>query len=603
MIINNLHIKNIFVSFIMVILATTFFTSHAQDANTFNTNLKKSDVVEVSDGKMYYVHKVLQKQTLYSIAKLYGVSIDTILYVNNLSSAELQVGMNLRIPKTDSTSQVSTPYNSKDTIVTEKKNEDVSLQSNTTLDRRAQRKKRREDIRNRRLHKKTEFHYSVEESDNQTGTAVIVSEVMDKEHVVQETDKSYVSEDIDTYNQSAADFSTYTEVDLSRIDDIINLAEEHKKTFDVALLLPLYYDNATELSVDDNDGKITSGSDKSFRFIQFYQGALIAIDSLNNSGMNINLHIFDVNENVASAKKLVVNNSLQGMDLIVGPFYKNAYNVICEHTQRRGIPIVNPTLSRRSDICNNQHSFICNSSIYTKYSTIFNFIKQHHADANIVIYTPDASKDADATAKLQSLADTTLDVRIFSYTKNQADDYLKFLSKSKKNIFISLADTYSEVLDNVTKLAHHHNDYDIMLIGDDSWLAYEIDNTHFNDVNFTFCSDKYIDYDSDKVNDFIKKYNTNFAVEPVQNQYAFTGYDVFMFFLTMMYYYGDEFYDYVPYFSYDGLETDYHFTKNKQLEYYENNNAKVFSIKKYMFDVMHEKYFNSEKNDLQRLAK
>ena len=67
-----------------------------------------------------------------------------------------------------------------------------------------------------------------------------------------------------------------------------------------------------------------NGNKKPFRFVQFYQGAMIAIDSLIKMGMNINLSVFDVDEKVESANAVINNHELEGMELIIGPFFRNS---------------------------------------------------------------------------------------------------------------------------------------------------------------------------------------------------------------------------------------------------------------------------------------
>lgn len=62
---------------------------------TIGQVLRIPDIVEKSDTSVYYVKK---GDTLYGIAKSYGVSVDDIKRLNNLNSNSLSIGQELLIP-------------------------------------------------------------------------------------------------------------------------------------------------------------------------------------------------------------------------------------------------------------------------------------------------------------------------------------------------------------------------------------------------------------------------------------------------------------------------------------------------------------------------
>ena len=73
-----------------------------KNANNLTSNvlsigqvLKIPDIVEKGDTSVYYVKK---GDTLYGIAKNYGVSVDEIKKLNDLSSNNLTIGQELLIP-------------------------------------------------------------------------------------------------------------------------------------------------------------------------------------------------------------------------------------------------------------------------------------------------------------------------------------------------------------------------------------------------------------------------------------------------------------------------------------------------------------------------
>ena len=60
--------------------------------------IEKSTEKIVYQGKSYYLHTVKAKETLFSICKAYGVSVDEVKALNDKSDNALSIGDVLRIP-------------------------------------------------------------------------------------------------------------------------------------------------------------------------------------------------------------------------------------------------------------------------------------------------------------------------------------------------------------------------------------------------------------------------------------------------------------------------------------------------------------------------
>ena len=67
-------------------------------ADLYSQEIVKSEVLERIDGKEYYMHTVEQGQTLYSLSKLYDVPVDELVFENPDAENGLAIGQLLRIP-------------------------------------------------------------------------------------------------------------------------------------------------------------------------------------------------------------------------------------------------------------------------------------------------------------------------------------------------------------------------------------------------------------------------------------------------------------------------------------------------------------------------
>ena len=83
-------------------------------------------------------------------------------------------------------------------------------------------------------------------------------------------------------------------------------------------MVPLFLEQVTEeffLSEPSNKTLDT----KPFSFLDFYEGFMIAADSVANSrGMNLELKVFDVDNSIAKAEEAIKDPWLEDVDLIVG---------------------------------------------------------------------------------------------------------------------------------------------------------------------------------------------------------------------------------------------------------------------------------------------
>ena len=252
---------------------------------------------------------------LYRIALKHGVTIDEIKQLNRGVGEQLPVGKSLRIPK----QKGKVPYinhkvKRREKITKIAKNYNVSLVNIFML--------------NPRIGKRLQTGQIVKIPSSYEEVVTEEVKVIPKEEVVIQT----------SLNRDS----------LNCFHDISNSL----KTYHVALLIPLYLEEADSLNFDVENPNEAILEESSFRFLQFYYGSLIAVDSLKKQGLNIELHVYDVDDDMAKAMKVINMDEMRSMDLIIGPFFSRIFPLASNFARIFDIPIVNP-LSKRSDIVQN----------------------------------------------------------------------------------------------------------------------------------------------------------------------------------------------------------------------------------------------------------
>lgn len=713
-----------FVAVILLLSFTTCAFAQVVEDSQFNANLTKSEDVRWIDDDFYYLHSVGVKQTMYSISKLYNVSIDDILKDNNLSSTAINTGQLLKIRAKDidrskyetkaithAVTEIVDTANfiyikiiPKETLYHLSHEYGVSideiksannglvegLKAGTTV-KIPKKQKLLPEVAN------IDTANAVAQKITDTITAVVTNVVNENivaanapdtlvtfiEHKVSAYDNlaslaktySITAEDIIKYNPKAARKLKKNRMlripvyeILDKVDEIVsdipnavveqNADKENRKQIlnpkglpcnkvgrklNVALLMPLYYKDVATLEVSNENGNIISGSQKPFKFIHYYQGALIALDSLAKQGLDVELFVYDVDETQSSAEKIVRENSLKNIDLIVGPFYKYPYRIICDYAKSLDIPIVNPTTTTAVYDCS-EMSFKYTTDDKTMLTYIANYILVNYPKANIIIYTKDTpdeklaeniafvkeriTKAIPEKIKYQNLelynflvkvsaADTTLNegelfdtlivenrvftknqllnnvldyttinntIKFFDYSVDGVGGYDKYMSINRPNVVISFAEDNSGVLDNISRLSGLSDKYDVHLFGQPSWITKELDYTAIDNVDLHLCINGIIDYNKQSTNEFINKFSGRFITEP--NRFAYLGFDSFYFFVNMLYRFDKDFPRYISAIHYSGLCSSVFFNKTDEKLGYENFSSGIYKIDDYEWKLL-----------------
>ncbi len=78
--------------------------------------------------------------------------------------------------------------------------------------------------------------------------------------------------------------------------------------------------------------------------LDFYSGALMAIDSAKTLGLNIDVKILDSEESKLSSNvvNLVNENHLENVDAVVGPFYQQYVEKVADLLNTKNVPVISP---------------------------------------------------------------------------------------------------------------------------------------------------------------------------------------------------------------------------------------------------------------------
>lgn len=111
----------------------------------------------------------------------------------------------------------------------------------------------------------------------------------------------------------------------------------------LVLLLPFNLSNIEGDTINSTSMRLKK--DKFLNMtLDFYSGALIAIDSAKSLGINVDVKIFDSQEtkNSSNISSFNQENNLESADAIIGPFYQSNVEKTAELLAKNNVPVISP---------------------------------------------------------------------------------------------------------------------------------------------------------------------------------------------------------------------------------------------------------------------
>lgn len=409
-------------------------------------------------------------------------------------------------------------------------------------------------------------------------------------------------------------------------------------TCHVALMVPLYLEQVDEAFYEAEPSNKTLAT-KPFSFLHFYEGFMIAADSMVNSrNMKLDLKIYDVDNTVNKADSAIVDPWLESANLIIGPFYLKPFNVVKNYAVEHNIPIVNP-ITQRSEIVDTLPNVIkVKPSMEGQLAPLDSLIKNYYHANNIFIIRQDRYSDTAIVNKINEIALRNIDScsyvdnkhivkTIKSHQKRwkylkvdfEASEYLTdnisldvdslkrhiddstafrnrivninykrdslnivkdYASSMRNNLFIVYGNDKvfaNEIVNKVTKLVEH---YPITVIMLPEWSKFTgLFNDNLMKMHAIYFDDTYIDYQNIRVESFICKFRNRYETEPTLQ--AFEGFDIGWYFLNALNFWGVNMMENLSYFNIPLLHSRYSFQRDIEESGYENTFWNVYQFKGY----------------------
>src|SRR5699024_7148517 len=116
----------------------------------------------------------------------------------------------------------------------------------------------------------------------------------------------------------------------------------------LAVMLPLHLDRIeVEDTIDNVQDQILR--DGVLRLsLDFYSGVLMALDSAATLGISADVRLYDTRGNRNQASMLVNDNSVQDVDVVIGPLLQSTAEAVAQKLESANIPVISPLIKRET---------------------------------------------------------------------------------------------------------------------------------------------------------------------------------------------------------------------------------------------------------------
>ena len=280
----------------------------------------------------FVTHEVLPKQTLYSLSRQYGVSVDDLIANNPESKSGLTVGMLLKIP-------VKTPQVTKQTVkapvptppVVTKPAPKVEKEEKAEAPKRTHVVQRKETL----YSISRQYDISVEEltrANNITSIKVGQELIIPMPQKQEQTETTIEEPSIKVVENPTMAVKK-GDLDLINNPQPVKPAAQNPNALRIAVLLPFM------LETPYIDASVNY-------FWDFYRGILLGLNEVKKSGISVDLYTFDIEKNQITLDSVLRLPVLKTMDLIIGPAYSNQVAAVSRFSRDNRIHMVVPFTSK-----------------------------------------------------------------------------------------------------------------------------------------------------------------------------------------------------------------------------------------------------------------
>ncbi len=213
------------------------------------------------------------------------------------------------------------------------------------------------------------------------------------------------------------------------------------------------------------------------KMIEFYRGVLLAVDDIKKSGISVDIYTYDSGKTIADIKNLTNRPQLTSLDFIIGPLYADQITPLGKFCQKNGIRMVVPFSSSSDNLYQNPYYYAVNAPKAYVYPEAAKITSAIFGQSNVIVMEPQPS-DREAAGFIQATKKCLLQQGNTMKTLKVEDSeerWCQTLTLDKDNVIIpgsSGIKLLNQMFPKLTEFANLHPEYKFKIVGYPEWQTY-----------------------------------------------------------------------------------------------------------------------------------
>ena len=340
--------------------------------------ISSAQEIVVVNGVKYRVHDVVKGETLYSLSRHYGVTVDEIIAANESLANGLKADTRIRIPLKGEAQQSEVAVASTPAPQATERAETTAAERPAKGNKARKRSPLADMIKGVIAAGKATAEQREENRRNEPETVSQPQTTAAESGVVATQGVGTIDHSVNGTAMATAERQTELTTQLGAYPRL-----GRYDAAEVALLLPL-----------------GSPEKPSTNYVDFYRGFLLGLDSVRMSGYSVNLTLHNTAHDYMRVESLIAEGALSNVDLVVGPVYEDELIPVATAMQERGVPVVSPL----ADLKHTTHNCVyqMSPSLQSKYSKVQNLFDGSHRVLIVSAAEIDTKFDAEVRGLLKA---------------------------------------------------------------------------------------------------------------------------------------------------------------------------------------------------------
>jgi len=308
------------------------------------------------------------------------------------------------------------------------------------------------------------------------------------------------------------------------------------KVHHIAIFAPLYLDSAFDETgsyrYDKNFPKFLNPG------LEFYEGAQLAIDSLQQEGIPLEFTLYDTKSTKKTIAQILQSEGFQNTDLIIGHVSTLELRQLASAAAHKNIPFINANFPNDGNITKNPNLIILNSTLKTHCEGIYKYLQRNYATQSIVVFTKKGVLEDRLKGYFldieKNTASVPLKLKFISLEKNYDQKQLKpYLNQDLQNVFVvaSLDEAFAK--DFCFQLSPLAKTYKTTVIGMPTWdNISDFSQPLYNGLEIMYTTPFYINQNDSLVSQIQQHFKTDFYMRP--SDMVFRGFETIYCFAKLL---------------------------------------------------------------------